>query len=289
MITTNAIAQKVKGKIPNGLKHNIKKLIINANSLTANFRAKPSFIVAGIQKGGTTSLYNYLCQHPRISPILQKEIHFFDRNYNKGMGWYLGNFPLKFTIPSDNIVGEATPTYLYSKNAANRISEKLPNSKIIIVLRNPVDRAYSDFNYGVKLGFHKSYKGFRDRINKELEWLNDNISEFQIEKDHSELIGKNCAYLAPGLYNIWIKYWMNNFKNRLFILTSEEFFGSTEQVLNRIFEFLNLPKHDLGELKTFNSNDYQRLDLKDKQVLSDFYRPHVLELEQILGRELNWV
>ena len=289
MISNNPLTKRLKEVFPNSIKHHAKKAIIGVNALTSSFRLPPSFIVAGIQKGGTTSLYNYLCQHPQISPILQKEIHFFDRHYDKGINWYLGNFPLKIAMRNQSIVGEATPTYLYSRNTAERIKKHFPNIKIILVLRNPVERAYSDFNYGVKLGFHKSHEFFTERMRNEIKWLNENIEILLDGKDHYELVRNNCSYLGPGLYNIWIKYWMELFGDNLYVIGSEDFFENTTDSVNALFDFLGLYKYDIAGNKAYNSNDYLSISKEDKDALCNFYYEHIREFEGVLNKKMNWL
>lgn len=102
------------------------------------------FIIAGVQKAGTTALAAYLAQHPNISFADNKELHFFDKNknYKKGISTYLKHFHV---IPSSILIGEATPAYLPSRAACRRIAEHFPQAKLIVLLRNPLSRAYSEY------------------------------------------------------------------------------------------------------------------------------------------------
>lgn len=101
----------------------------------------PDFIIIGAQKCGTTSLFNYLSKHPDVSLPEEKEIHFFDKFYNKGINWYKKNF-----LNDGMLTGEATPYYIYHPHVTVRISSCCPNAKLIVMLRNPIDRAYSNFS-----------------------------------------------------------------------------------------------------------------------------------------------
>src|SRR5437868_6286833 len=112
-------------------------------------RLVPDFIIIGAQKGGTTSLYNYLITHPGIAPIYVKEPHFFDTSFSKGLVWYRSHFPTRLEKyyaqhfhKLDFITGEASPYYLFHPLAPERVAKTLPHVKLILVLRNPVDRAY---------------------------------------------------------------------------------------------------------------------------------------------------
>jgi hypothetical protein len=102
----------------------------------------PNFIIAGGMRCGTTSLNGYLREHPDVAVSTPKEVHFFDVNFGEGLDWYRERFP---GSDGAHAVGEATPDYVYHPEAVRRISETLPDVKLIVLLRNPVDRAYSHY------------------------------------------------------------------------------------------------------------------------------------------------
>src|SRR5215213_1565056 len=110
---------------------------------TAHLRQLPNFIIIGAQRGGTTSLYRYLTEHPSIGAAYRKEVHFFDRHFDKGMAWYLAHFPARGEFP---IVGEASPFYLFHPAVPGRIHAAVPQARFIALLRNPIDRAYSQYH-----------------------------------------------------------------------------------------------------------------------------------------------
>ena len=103
---------------------------------------KPTFLVVGAQKAGTTSLYNTIKKHPNVGRANTKEVHFFDRFYSRGMEWYEQQFRLK---PEHSKVGEATPVYMYDAELRARIAADLKDIKILVIVRDPVARAYSHF------------------------------------------------------------------------------------------------------------------------------------------------
>ena len=116
--------------------------------ITAPFRALPDFLIVGAQKGGTSSLYAYLAQHPSVLPSFRKEVKFFDCNYFCGHTWYRAHFPLRYKLSRGNrITGEGTPNYLFHPTALQRLALTLIDVKIIILLRNPADRAYSHYQH----------------------------------------------------------------------------------------------------------------------------------------------
>ncbi|CAN5755263.1 hypothetical protein BH23ACT4_BH23ACT4_03000 [soil metagenome] len=109
----------------------------------------PTFLIAGAMRCGTTSLNAYLREHPEISVGQPKEVHFFDQNYERGTDWYVQHFP---GSDASRAVGEATPSYLYFPEVAERIAATLPDVKILLLLRDPVDRAHSHYWHNRSVG-----------------------------------------------------------------------------------------------------------------------------------------
>ena len=150
--------------------------------LTGPFRMKPDFIIIGSEKCGTTSLYEYLKKHPNIIASTGKEVSFFDKNFHRGNGWYKSFFPslltkfFKQTFSRTKILTfEATPRYLIHPHAAKRISKLYPNVKLIVLFRNPIDRAYSHYEQETiyagreTLSFEEAIEKENERISHEYE------------------------------------------------------------------------------------------------------------------------
>ena len=102
----------------------------------------PNFIIIGAPRAGTTALTRYLSAHPQILMSARKELHFFDSHYERGLDWYARQFAVGV---GKLAVGEATPTYMYKEEAIARMARALPEAKLVAILREPVDRAYSHY------------------------------------------------------------------------------------------------------------------------------------------------
>ena len=146
--------------------------------LTSPFRVLPDFVIIGAHKSGTTSLYDFITQHPSIESASEKEPCYFSTKYKFGSLWYRSNFPTelsKYLLAKKDgkfYTGEATTSYLFHPSSAYRMKKMLPNIKLIVILRNPVDRAYSNYNYSVKynketLSFMKGIELEEERCCKE--------------------------------------------------------------------------------------------------------------------------
>ncbi|HET7626188.1 MAG TPA: sulfotransferase [Verrucomicrobiae bacterium] len=165
---------------------------------------RPTFIIVGAQKAGTTSLYHLLYRHPRIKPAKKKELHYFDNNYFRDQSWYESMFPLArlfFGAPSKvakPITGEASPYYLFHPSAVSRMARTLPDAKLIVLLRNPVERAYSHYQHQVRsrtenLSFEDALASEKERIQGEAEKLLKD-DRFRSAKH------RRYSYLSRGIY-----------------------------------------------------------------------------------------
>ena len=207
----------------------------------------------GVPRAGTTSLYAYLIVHPNVLPALRKETAFFNYAYHFNLDWYRMYFPtntegLKTKNKRDNqilITGEATPSYFIDPRVPRRIFEKLPKIKLILLLRNPVNRAISHYHHNVLSGIETL--SFEDAINQEPFRINESFEEVKKDRDIYDdstasyffrilkFKPKNYfkfSYLFSGMYYEHIKNWINVFpEEQLLILKSEDFFNNPKSWL----------------------------------------------------------
>ena len=132
---------------------------INENKfrlITSPLRSLPDFVIIGAMKSGTTSLYDFLIKHPAIAPAAKKEVMYFSTWYKYKLGklWYRSNFPTNLSrsafykkTTQRLLSGEASPPYLFYPMVPGRMKGVLPDVKLIVILRNPVDRAYSHYHH----------------------------------------------------------------------------------------------------------------------------------------------
>jgi len=238
----------------------------------------PNFIIIGQAKCGTTSLYTYLTQHPQILPALSKEINFWQSksNFPRGLDWYLAYFP-PLGKEQNFITGEATTRYLDSPEAAQRLVQVFPKIKLIVLLRNPVDRAISEYYMFFRRGREK--RPLKTAIFAELETLTK-----QREVELSKLY-----YLPPSIYINSISRWMELFPREQFlILRSEDFFAAPATTVNQAFQFLGVEPYQLKEYRKENQGRYLPISNSMHRTLSDYFRSYNQQLEEYLDRKFNW-
>ncbi|HXV66512.1 MAG TPA: sulfotransferase domain-containing protein [Nitrosopumilaceae archaeon] len=244
----------------------------------------PDFLIIGAAKCGTSSLYEYLIQHPSVGSSLTKQIHFFDRYYDRGVSWYKVCFPFKW---QRRISGEATAHYMTHPLAAERAFKLVPKAKIIVMLRNPIDRAYSHYkmeyrNKNENLSFEDAIAQEENRINGEFEKMLNNENNNGVNYPHR-------AYVKCGEYLEQIKRWAKFYsKEQILIIKSEDFFDNPEKITNQVFKFLDLPPFKLKEYQVIRKGNYNNMSPNTQKKLQEYFKLHNERLYQFLGRNFNW-
>lgn len=262
--------------------------------LTSPMRVLPNFIIIGAQKSGTTSLYRYLIQHPSVIPAFHKEIHFFDLNYRKGLFWYKSHFAklseiqnLKHPYNQKIITGEATPYYLFHPHVPEKVFEIIPNVKLIVLLRNPVDRAYSHYHHEVKKQVEKL--SFEQAIAKETERISEEIVEMSNKSKYYSYNHQHYSYLSRGIYINQIKKWRMFFPdNQIFIINSEKFYKETNKVFSSVLDFLELPIFNDINYEKNNANYYTKMNHRTRKYLTDYFAKPNENLYKYLGVDFGW-
>ena len=243
---------------------------------------KPNFICIGVQKGGTSSLKAYINYHPEIF-IKNGEMHFFDRKLSKGelskkaIKEYEKSFKTTKTI-----VGEKSPSYCYLRYAIDRIYDYDKNMKLIILLREPISRAYSHYN--MSLG----------KKNKTLDDVTKNQILIDLKKEEniklSELTSRGKHFVVRGFYDEIIEYILSKFsKDNVYIGISEEINKDKLKYYNEIYEFLGATKlKEIDETLNKHIRKYTKSIPKNvEKYLYNIYKPHNEKLYKILGRKID--
>lgn len=231
-------------------------------------RALPDFIIIGGMKCGTSSLYTYLGQHPYIFKSNYKELRYFshDEYYSKGEKWYRSHFPIKKKMPDNSLTFEASVDYLSSSEAPERLKNLLPNIKLIVLLRNPTERAISHYFHSIKKGW------------KQGKILNAMKVEETILKQ-------------KGLYKEQLERYYKLFpSDNILVLSSEKFFENPVETLKEVYLFLGVdPNIEISDLSPkqvgFNR---EPVDAAVYDYLNDYYKTSNQELFDYIGKDFEW-
>lgn len=253
---------------------------------TASQRALPDFMIIGTQKGGTSSMLHYLSQHPQLGQSYSKEPHYFDDHYGKGLTWYQAQFPIK---KKGLQYGEATPYYLFFPFTAERVKQDFPNMKLIVLLRNPVDRAFSHFQMEKKKG-KEQIADFESAIDQESTRVEKEWEQQLANPKLSSFVLKTFTYRKRGEYAEQLERWDQHFdENQMLILSSESFFEDPLKSLKRVYEFLEVEYFEPNDLKPRLQGKYtKKMADSTKQKLESHFKSHNQKLWKRLGEQFPW-
>lgn len=261
-------------------------------TITFPIRIMPDFLIIGMQKSGSSALYDYIIRHPDIYPALRKETHFFElemgkRSYRSYFPTYFKKFLISKIQRKEFRTGEATPNYTFFPFCAKKIYKKIPKAKFIVILRNPVDRAYSQ--YQMKVRKHQENLSFEEGIEHEKERLQRKEGVSDIEYYNSDNFNQ-YAYLSRGLYAEQLKIWFKLFpKDQFFLVSTEELENNEPDILNKIFDFLDLPKFTLKEVEKVFVGDYEsKMKDETRKKLIKYFKLHNEKLYKMIGRKFDW-
>jgi len=218
--------------------------------LTAPARMLPSFLICGGQRCGTTSLYRALAAHPVVlKAVLHKGVHYFDLAYHRGLGWYRGHFPLlraaarverEYGAPAQTF--ESSPYYMYHPLAMGRIVRDLPGVRVVVLVRDPVERAYSQHAHEVARGF-ESELSFARAVELEPARLRGQEERLRRDASYYSFSHQHHAYRGRGEYARHLERMAALLgRDRIKVVCSERFFADPAPVYDEVLDFLGLPR-----------------------------------------------
>lgn len=259
--------------------------------LTWRSRGMPDFFIPGVQKGGTTSLFRYLEMHPSVEQVFQKEPHYFCYFLGKGEAWYRAHYPILNSNRNEQgrmLAGDASTHYIFYPDCAQRVFDANNKAKLLILLRDPVDRAYSAWKHSKRKGYEsRPFEAVLSEANERTctESLN---AYWKAEKRTQGWANK--AYLEHGLYAQQLKPWLDVFPaEQVWIRSSEEFFSDVQGVYASALEFLGLSEWSPADgFPTFNVGLQGEMEKSIEEQLVEYYRVPNEELFELLGVRYAW-
>lgn len=249
-------------------------------------------MILGAQKCGTTSLYDYLVQHPQVLPAWEKEIHYFDLNYARGERWYRSHFPTAAALAGTSgrcVTGEATPYYFFHPHVPGRLRSLLPDARLIVLLRDPVDRTISHYRHEVRAG--RETLSLSAALEAEEERIEPEYRRLMAEPGHEATGYQNYSYRKRSVYADQLMAYLALFpREQILVLRSEDLFERPEPTLGRAFEHLRIEaSFRPPDLRARNVNR-QREEVSGaiREELARYFAPHNRRLEELLGRSFGW-
>jgi Sulfotransferase domain len=273
----------------------VQSLSVTFGHLTSPARLLPGFLIVGAQRCGTTSLYRALSQHPLVcKPLWHKGIHYFDENYRRGLGWYRGHFPLRAyaswaTRPSRGtpVTFESSPYYMFHPLGGERIVRDLPGVKLLVLVRDPVERAYSGHAHELARGYET--EPFERALELEASRLAGEAERMVADPAYLSHSHQHHSYRARGRYIEQIERLERLAgRDRLHVVDSGAFWADPQPSLRRVLDFLQLPSCGTITFDRFNARSRAPMPDTVRKELREHFRPYDERLARWLGTELSW-
>jgi len=264
-------------------------------SATSGARVLPDFVIIGAQRGGTTSLYHFLTRHPQVrGAVMDKEVHFFDLRFAEGLARYRGAFPTRLTVErirrrtdAPVAVGEASPYYLFHPAVPARIATSLPEVKLVAMLRDPVERAWSHYRHEHDLG-HEPLS-FEEALDAEEARLAGQQERLCADPSAASFAHQHHSYVARGRYAEQLERWFAAFpRERLLLVRSEDFYAEPAPVFRQVTDHLGLTPWQPGGFRPYNAATSTGMRRDTRERLRDEFLPWNERLAALTGRDWGW-
>ncbi len=257
--------------------------------------ALPDFLIIGAQKCGTTSLYRALSAHPDVLWSTPKEVHFFNRHHGEGPDFYRSHFPSRVRLALRGAVrlrrtqvGEGTPQYLVHPRAPVRARRLLPDARILVLLRDPVERAWSHYRMAVRK--ERAARPFAEVVDEHMRRIGDRAS-IDLREEWKAHFGEegDKPYLSKGIYADAVENWLESYpRDRIHVIHSADLFERPADTYARVLGFLGLRAWRPASFGRFNAEREEPLDPELRRRLASFFRPHNERLFELIGERYDW-
>lgn len=265
-----------------------RKLVDLATMARAATRVRgtpPTFVVAGVRRGGSTSLYRMTTSHPDVVPCrVKKGSHYFDVNHHRGRRWFLGNFPL---VTDGRITGEGSPYYVFHPLAAERMAREMPDVRILLALRDPVDRAWSHYHSSRSKGLEPL--SFEEAVAREDERLAGEVERLLADPGYGAPHLRHHSYLTRGRYAEQLERLYAWFSpDQVLVVQTEALSSGAQQEMNRVWRFLGLPPYELPASFREKQQSYDPMSGETRAALNAHFGPLNERLYGLPGVGFRW-
>jgi hypothetical protein len=282
-------------RLPPSIQQLGQRAVLNAGRITSGERMLPAVLICGAQRCGTTSMYRTLSQHPSVlKAVLHKGVHYFDTGYDRGPRWYAAHFPLRMTAArvarrtgQTPVTFESSPYYLFHPLAAERFARDLPGVKVITLLRDPVERAYSAHAHELARGFET--EPFERALELEDERVEGEAEKLAADPGYQSHSHQHHAYVRRGRYIEQLERLERLLgRDRMLVVDSEDFFTDPEPVWASVTEFLGLPWDGEPVFERHNARPRSPMDESLRARLHESFAPYDDRLTKWWGRTPSW-
>jgi hypothetical protein len=255
----------------------------------------PGFLIVGAQRCGTTSMYRALSQHPSVlKAVLHKGVHYFDIAYDRDLSWYRAHFPLLVRargveratgVPA--VTFESSPYYMFHPLAAERIARDLPGVRLLVLVRDPVERAYSAHAHELARGYET--EPFERALELEDARLAGEQERIIDEPGYCSHCHRHYAYRSRGKYIEQLERLESLFgRERIHVVDSGDFFSDPEATYEAVLSFLGLPPGGTPVFRHDNARPRVAMPESLRSALNEQFVPSDERLAAWLAKEPSW-
>lgn len=286
----------IRARVPHRWHRTAQRAYVVVGRMTSGLRLTPSFVIVGASRAGTTSLFRALVQHPQVlRPTVNKGVRYFDLNYFRPRSWYYGHFPLRpvaqrRTGPGlEPVTFEASGYYLFHPLAIERLARELPQARIVAMLRDPVERAYSAWKHETARGFE--WEPFERALELEDDRLLGEVERIERDPTYESFTYQHLSHRHRGEYAEQLERVFAVFpSDQVHIMESERFFAFPEEEYARlVVDFLGLSPFMPERFEQHNARPSSSMPTEVRAMLREHYKPHDARLREVLGYRLGWM
>lgn len=295
MKTTETAGHPGRGAIAGSVHQLGRAAYHRLTAATAARRLMPGFIMIGAQRCGTTSLFLALAEHPQVMrPAFRKGINYFDLNYARGESWYRGHFPITALARraaaghGEPVAFEASGYYLYHPLAAERLWRDLPAARLVVMLRDPVERAFSGFKHERACGFEPE-ESFEKALELEDERIAGETERMRADPGYEGYAHRHHSYRHRGQYAEQLERFFAFFpREQVHVVPSEAYYAQPAREYRRLLAFLGLSPFEPESFTRPKAHPSAPMNPATRQRLERHYAPHNQRLARLLGDAPGW-
>ena len=272
---------------------------------SAPLRPLPDFLIIGTKRGGTTSLFRYLSEHPQVLPLFpsasllplredMKGVHYFDTGYRHGRAWYRSHFPSVIArrrtegrSSGSAVAGESSPYYLFHPHAPARAAGTVRQARIVAMLRDPVERTYSHYSEQRRNGVETLT--FEEALAAEPERLAGEAERMFADPSYCSFAHEHQSYASQSEYLAGLRRWLGVFPpEQVLVIASEDLYRDPQAACDQVVRHLGLEPVPLNNVRPWNAAPRADMANALRRELEIRFAPHNEKLMALLGRDLGW-
>jgi Sulfotransferase domain len=285
----------LRERVPPTVQPLVREAYLRAGMATSRWRMTPEFMLVGSHRCGTTSLFKALASHPQIQrPPVNKGTDYYSLHSYRSRAWYLGHFPIEPVGRSragawgPPVAFEACTYYMFHPFALEKIRRDLPSTKLVIVLRDPVERAFSAYKHEIGRGFEWE-TDFERALDLEGDRLIGEVDRMRSDPTYESFAHRHHAYVRRGEYAGQLARAYEHFPaEQVHVMELENFIADPDKEYTRLTEFLGVSRYLPAQFDRLNARPSAPMPSLVRRRLEAHFRPHDADLADLLGREPAW-